>query len=212
MEGSMKRNFAGLLVGCGLLAGCSGPSLIDDHRSPSPTPTTAETAPGGGGTDAAAFVFDSGVLEIGDFDPYTLGDNIFDPCTEISPEEFAAAGFDNVEPMPEEYRGLNSAITSCFFSKHPEITAESFGNNNAARKEVEKRATLYPEYVSSELPGMYVYGPRRETALDCYAQVDTTRGGIVSSAGGLPSYNDRESICSAAVENLERLFSPYKRS
>lgn len=206
MEGSMKRNFAGLLVGCGLLAGCSGPSLIDDHRSPSPTPTTAETAPGGGGTDAAAFVFDSGVLEIGDFDPYTLGDNIFDPCTEISREEFAAAGFDNVEPMPEEYRGLARGLNSCEVSVHPAIPSEGFGNNNANRKQVDSERGVFDQYKSEKVPGMFVYGPRSGIGTHCYAQLDTNRGGLVSEASGFEGKNSQDEVCRAAITNLESLY------
>ncbi|WCZ38434.1 DUF3558 family protein [Corynebacterium jeddahense] len=208
----MKRNFAGLLVGCGLLAGCSGPSLIDDHRSPSPTPTTAETTPGGGGTDAATFVFDSGVLEIGDFDPYTLGDNIFDPCTEISPEEFAAAGFDNIEPMPEEYRGLARGLSVCDFSKHPEVPSEGFSNNNASRKEIEAQGSLYEKYRSDLLPSMFVYGPRSGTGTYCYAQVDTLRGGLVSQIAGFEGYQSQDVTCSLAIENLENLFRATRAS
>lgn len=210
MEGSMKRNITGLLVGCGLLAGCSGPSLIDDHRSPSPTPTTAETTPGGGGTDAAAFVFDSGVLEIGDFDPYTLGDNIFDPCTEISPEEFAAAGFDNVEPMPEEYRGLARGLSVCDFSKHPEVPSEGFSNNNASRKEIEAETTIRRN-VSEILPSLFTYGTNSANTQHCYAQLDTTRGGINSAVAGLTGYIDEETTCRVAIENIEKLYLAHSR-
>ena len=34
--------------------------------------------------EAPAFHFASGTLELGDFDPATLGDDLFDPCTELS--------------------------------------------------------------------------------------------------------------------------------
>ena len=205
----MKRNFAGLLVGCGLLAGCSGPSLIDDHRSPSPTPTTAETAPGGGGTDAAAFVFDSGVLEIGDFDPYTLGDNIFDPCTEISPEEFAAAGFHNVAPIPEEYAGLARGISACTFKSHPKVDSELIGNNNASFAEVSGRLEILTEYESPNLPGIFVYQPPGESGLSCYAQLDTKRGAIVTSAGIIEKHSYSPDVCAVAISSLEKLANEF---
>lgn len=206
MEGSMKRNFAGLLVGCGLLAGCSGPSLIDDHRSPSPTPTTAETTPGGGGTDAAAFVFDSGVLEIGDFDPYTLGDNIFDPCTEISPEEFAAAGFDNVEPMPEEYRGLARGLSVCDFSVSGEDDFD-ISNMRLNRRQIEHESTLLDEFKSEILPEIFVYGTRESNNNSCFAQVDTVRGGLSIGVVSLPGYSDLKADCMRALHALEQLYS-----
>lgn len=200
----MKRNFAGLLVGCGLLAGCSGPSLIDDHRSP--TPTTAETTPGGGGTDAAAFVFDSGVLEIGDFDPYTLGDNIFDPCTEISPEEFAAAGFDNVEPMPEEYRGLARGLSVCEAQDQNRVPVAAFMNNNANRNYVTGEVPLIDPNASRIVPSAFTYGSRDGGSPDCYAQVDTRRGALVVLVAGFPGYDTTLQTCDRAVSALESIY------
>lgn len=202
----MKRNFAGLLVGCGLLAGCSGPSLIDHHRSPFPTPTTAETTPGGGGTDAAAFVFDSGVLEIGDFDPYTLGDNIFDPCTEISPEEFAAAGFDNVEPMPEEYRGLARGLSVCEAQDQNRVPVAAFMNNNANRNYVTGEVPLIDPNASRIVPSAFTYGSRDGGSPDCYAQVDTRRGALVVLVAGFPGYDTTLQTCDRAVSALESIY------
>lgn len=202
----MKRKITGLLVGCGLLAGCSGPSLIDDHRSPSPTRTTAETTPGGGGTDAAAFVFDSGVLEIGDFDPYTLGDNIFDPCTEISPEEFAAAGFDNVEPMPEEYRGLARGLSVCEAQDQNRVPVAAFMNNNANRNYVTGEVPLIDPNASRIVPSAFTYGSRDGGSPDCYAQVDTRRGALVVLVAGFPGYDTTLQTCDRAVSALESIY------
>ncbi len=48
------------------------------------------------GVGPRGFEFESGFLEFGDFDPYTIGDDIFNPCTEITEQEFAAAGFEQM--------------------------------------------------------------------------------------------------------------------
>jgi len=211
----MKRHIAWLMA-CGVLAGCtSEPSPID--APPAPTASnqanehSAESAgdsgtPGGSETTPAAFHFKSGTLEIGDFDPYALGDDIFDPCTEISPEEFTAAGFDNVEPMPEEYAGLAKGLKLCHFSNNPQLPAEGFAQNNASRGEVEKQVTLLPGYESVLLPQIFVYGPVSDFGAHCYAQLDTVRGGLVSLASGWDEETSQDAICHAAVQNLEKLY------
>ena len=214
----MKRHIAWLMA-CGVLAGCaSEPSPID--APPAPTASNqanehsteaAGGAIGGSAGDSAdapaAFHFKSGTLEIGDFDPYTLGDDIFDPCTEISPEEFAAAGFDNVEPIPEEYAGLARGLSACSFTVHSDLPGEGFGNNNANRKFVEEQISLLTRYSSDSLPDIYVYGPKNGIGTHCYAQIDTTRGGIVSEASGLDGSNSQDRTCEAAIENLEALYT-----
>ena len=59
------------------------------HQSGSDQPTAAGAAPRG-------FEFESGFLEFGDFDPYAIGDDGFNPCTEITEQEFATAGFEQM--------------------------------------------------------------------------------------------------------------------
>lgn len=217
----MKRHIVWLMA-CGVLAGCaSEPSPID--APPAPTAShqanehSAESAGGavggsaGGSEDSsvdapAAFHFKSGTLEIGDFDPYALGDDIFDPCTEISPEEFAAAGFDNVEIFPEEYSGLLQGLKVCDVAKHNDVASEAFGNNNANRAYIEDQIPLLPQYKSSILPEIFVFGPKNGEGTHCYAQVDTVRGGLVSQVTGLESQQSLERACEVAIRNLETIF------
>lgn len=208
----MKRHIVWLMA-CGVLAGCaSEPSPIDAPPAPTANQTTAEST--SHSTDSqdsaeapAAFHFESGTLEIGDFDPYTLGDDIFDPCTEISPEEFAAAGFHNVEPIPEEYAGLARGLSACNFTKHSDLPGEGFGNNNASQKLVKEQTSILKQYSSDLLPDVFVYGPKNGIGTHCYAQIDTTRGGIVSEASGLDGYNSQDRTCEVAIENLDALFA-----
>lgn len=195
----MKR--LAVVAMCVLLTGCAEQSLIDDPTSPTSNVTATDTDSG-----SQAFVFDSGVLEIGDFDPYALGDDLFDPCTEITAEEFAAAGFDNVEPMPEEYAGLARGLSSCDVEKHDEVPGEGFGNNNASRVEIEAQTELLTSYRSELLPTLFVYGPRAGISTNCYAQVDTAQGGLVSEVSGIDGFHKQETTCKIAVENLEELF------
>ena len=214
----MKRHVAWLLS-CGLLVGCaSTPPPIDEPSArPHSTPPTTQpgsaaaadsTSAGGdspNSTTPAAFHFKSGTLEIGDFDPYALGDNLFDPCTEISPEEFAAAGFENVEPIPEEYAGLARGIKACSFTAHPQVESELLGNNNAPRSILSERVKILTQYKSEVLPDIFVYKPPGDMDLSCYAQIDTMRGGIVTSAGIVEKHSSSPDVCAIAVSNLEML-------
>lgn len=213
----MKRHIAWLMA-CGVLAGCtSEPSPIDAPASPTTSANNEHSAEAAGGAidgsadssaDApAAFHFKSGTLEIGNFDPYTLGDDIFDPCTEITPEEFAAAGFDNVEPIPEEYAGLARGLSACSFSKHGDLPGEGFGNNNANQQAVGEQISFLKQYSSDLLPDVFVFGPKTGIGTHCYAQIDTTRGGIVSEASGLDGHNRQDRTCEAAIQNLEALYT-----
>ncbi|MBA1837480.1 DUF3558 family protein [Corynebacterium sp. zg-913] len=222
----MKRHVAWLLS-CGLLVGCaSTPPPIDEPSAhPHTTTPTAQpgsaaaaaadsTSAGGASTSSttpAAFHFKSGTLEIGDFDPYALGDNLFDPCTEISPEEFAAAGFENVEPIPEEYAGLARGIKVCDVSKHDDVPSEGFSNNNANQKIIESQTSLITNFRSERVPEIFVFGPKSGHSSSCYAQLDTPRGGIVSQVAGWDGVHSQERTCEIAVRNLEELLLTHSR-
>ena len=199
----MKR--LAVVAMCVLLTGCAEQSLIDDPTSPTSDVTATDTDSG-----SQAFVFDSGVLEIGDFDPYALGEDLFDPCAEITAEEFAAAGFDNVEPMPEEYAGLARGLSSCDVEKHDGVLSEGFGNSDASRTEIERLTEVHPRR-SNIIPTLFVYSPESGQGNYCYAQVDTSRGGLVSEVAGSPLSNQETMLCDVAVSNLEALFTAFSR-
>ena len=207
----MKRHIAWLLS-CGILVGCGAtPPPIDEPSAPAPAqyqndsdPAPSSSSPSDAAHAPAAFHFKSGVLEIGDFDPYTLGDNIFDPCTEISPEEFAAAGFDNVEPLPEEYAGLAKGLSACNATDRNLRSAIGFMSNNADRKRVEEQAMILT-YRSAYLTSLYTYGPRSGSGVDCFAQVDTVRGGLVAAAPGFEGYDSQGDLCARAIAALEAI-------
>ncbi|MBA5243314.1 DUF3558 family protein [Corynebacterium haemomassiliense] len=218
----MKRHIAWLMA-CGVLAGCaSEPSPIDAPPAPTASNQANEHSAEVAGSEVgdsgdssvessadapAAFHFKSGTLEIGDFDPYTLGDDIFDPCTEISPEEFAAAGFHNVEPIPEEYAGLTRGLSACEIKDERGRIELSLMNNNADRQYIEDSTGLIEIANSKSLPEAFAYGPRGGVGDDCYVQLDTHRGGIVVIAPGSLDQNLQEQNCVKAFQALEEIFS-----
>lgn len=159
-----------------------------------------------------AFVFESGTLEIGDFDPQALGDDLFDPCTEISAAEFAAAGFENVEPADEVSRGLNPDSRVCFFTRETSLVAEALIASPRVTPEDHSIPSDLGPSLSSSIPGLVTYAPNLESGLDCFAEVVTLRGALTSAATGRQGVHDLDTVCHYAVENLESLWSKAPES
>lgn len=154
-----------------------------------------------------AFVFESGTLEIGDFDPEALGDDLFDPCTEISAAEFAAAGFENVEPMPEEYTGLAHGMSVCHSWDLANGHSFTFMNTEANRATLESTpGGLLPESSSGILPSMYTYSSSTTGEHGCAVQVDTERGGFVVIATQAGQTFATPNSCSAAAAAMENIY------
>ena len=193
---------------CAFVSGCSSEQLLNDDTTPTVDSGTA-TESASEKPQAQAFVFDSGVLEIGDFDPYTIGDNIFDPCTEITPEEFAAAGFEDVEPLPEKYAGISGGMKSCILNSDSGENSVTISNNISNRSVIEDAYGTEQKWQSMSLPEMYVFSPRIGASTGCFAQVDTVRGAVAMLAVGIGLSSSLESNCAKAQKALETLFTSH---
>ena len=203
-----------VLVAGGLLAGCAGAgvgveSASDStevgevsQQSGSDQPTAAGVAPRG-------FEFASGFLEFGDFDPYTLGDDIFNPCTEITEQEFAAAGFDNKRGQTEP-DVLSDGMTSCYFGEiRDDGVVRGFSNGTINRVVAEERDLVIHGYTSELLPEMYVLKPRRDNGASCFTQIDTVRGGFGTQVAGPRGRITTDEACALAINDLEALYMRY---
>ncbi|WP_175935339.1 DUF3558 family protein [Corynebacterium sp. Marseille-P4321] len=156
-----------------------------------------------------AFVFESGTLEIGDFDPEALGDDLFDPCTEISAAEFAAAGFENVEPMPEEMKGLLGNRSACEL-KDPLVGISAvLTNNDADVEHVGNQTEIFASSIPDREPSIFTYGPKSGVGESCWAQVDTSRGAIAILATEMA---DSHANCNLAVGYMDSLLGVGKLS
>ncbi|WKD56976.1 hypothetical protein CAPI_02010 [Corynebacterium capitovis DSM 44611] len=199
----MKR-FGLLLCAVGLLASCGtddgGDATVTGAAS-SNIVTTGSVAPPD--AEPTAFHFRSGDLVLGPFDPYAVLGNVFDPCAEISVEEFAAAGF-TVDPS----RGVTSSergVSSCFVEGSDPYVIAGFGGNAANREVISSKKTLLSGY-SSVIPGLFVYGDGRSEDAMCTAAVETPRGSLTSSFGTLRPSESLDTLCAEAVHMLEALF------
>lgn len=204
---------AAVLVSGGLLAGCAGAevgveSATDAHGIGEAARESGADQPA---DDAAprGFEFASGFLEFGDFDPYTLGDDIFNPCTEITEEEFAAAGFSNKrhQTKPDAF---NRGMTSCYFGeRRPDGVTRGFSNGTLNRNIANERNLVLDPHPSELLPEMYVLRPRGDNEGICFTQIDTKRGGFGTQAGGSPIRISTNEACSMAIADLESLYEMY---
>lgn len=194
------------------VAGCGGGTSVPIAGPESSSVEAAGSDPmnDAGAENPQAFVFESGILEIGDFDPYTLGVDIFDPCTEITPEEFAAAGFERVEPLPEDLQGLARGLSVCQVFGPDGLIVADFSNNNANQHKIADQVRIYDDFSSTILPSLFTYGPKNGTARGCFAQIDTNRGGL---SAGLPGgmNDDLLTTCNAAISMLEDLYLANSR-
>ena len=213
----MKRSIAvvaAILVSGGLLVGCAGAeagveSVTDaggggevSQQSGSDQPTAAGVAPRG-------FEFASGFLEFGDFDPYAIGDDIFNPCTEITEEEFAAAGFEQMR-YDDGNSPFSRGIASCDFGGARADGAISGFHVGVINKAIaEERDLVLSSYTSDLLPELYVTRPGSNSEGICFAQIDTVRGAFTAHVGGPPPRVNRDQACAMAIENVERLFLNY---
>lgn len=198
--GKNKTIVIGAVLVATLLAGCG------DHNAALEQHAEAEAASSPETTEVPAFHFESGTLELGDFDPQTLGDDLFDPCTEISEEEFAAAGITGVVPL-EPIETVGDLVSqSCKTDEYePGIarTVSATKTNYWVTLEVHGNQVDLRE---SAVPKLFTHQNVEVDPNTCYAQVDTRRGGIaiaVSARGMKAKVTDP---CALAVEQLEHLF------
>lgn len=204
-----------LVVAGGSLVSCGGmesvvPSGInaDDETE---TRRADETAAGTDSTRSAprGFQFEGGFLEFGEFDPYALGDDIFNPCTEITEEEFAAAGFEQMR-YDEEDKLFSRGIEICHFGElRSDGSGGGFYGGEINKPMVAEIGLELPQYTSDIIPNLYALKANSGIEGTCYTQIDTTRGSFGTHAGGSPRRVSQDEACAMAIDYAERLFIAY---
>ena len=171
----------------------------DVTSSTAPRPTTPSE------DDPPAFHFESGDVVLGDFVYDDVKGNIFNPCEEISPEEFARIGF---ETEGESKRSETKDINSCFLDKPGDTSGLSYvviGGSANLMMAVDQGA-IVETGVSDVVPNVYSYGPIGVEADICYAAVDTTRGQFAAAVGGIENVYDHDELCNRSIEILEAFY------
>nr|WP_305083260.1 DUF3558 family protein [Corynebacterium pseudogenitalium] len=191
------------LLAAALLAGCSSTTLID-------APSARTNAPPSDASGEKAFVFESGTVPIGDFDPFALApEDYFDPCNDITEDEFRRAGFTG-----EIKRSTDGEIDSphgtsvCTFSNSEDFSTIGLAMVDSAREQVSQQREILKEHSSELLPEIYVYndGIEYATMTPCVAQIDTERGAIGTFFQTMDERVDLDEYCEIAIQNLESLY------
>ena len=199
----MKKSTAvvtAVLAASELLAGCAGVESRIDSAS--------DTSEDAAGVAPRGFEFASGFLEFGDFDPYAIGDDIFNPCTEITEEEFAAAGFEQMR-YNDGNNPFSRGIVSCVFASDRDDAVGGFYGGVIDKSVAEERGLILVGYQSKVLPELYTLPASTGMEGACYSQIDTLRGAFGTYAGGSPRRITTGEACEMAIEYVERLFLSY---
>lgn len=199
--GKYKTIVLGAVLVAMLLAGCGDQNAVLEQHA------EAEAASSPGTTEVPAFHFESGTLELGDFDPQTLGDDLFDPCTEISEEEFAAAGITGVDYLAPGNAAQNGVVGCTMDVDLPGArrviimnpTDESGLSQDPGRTLVPNTSDTVPKAFNHFSDSL---GPR-----ECFAQVDTVRGGLVVAASILNNRHPDLDSCEYAMSSLESVYA-----
>lgn len=198
--GKNRTIVLGAVLVATLLTGCGGQDAVLEQHAEAEATSSPET------TEVPAFHFESGTLELGDFDPQTLGDDLFDPCTEISEEEFAAAGITGVAKTQSIGNFANGLAQGCRTDQpEPALTRMILSTRTD-----EADASSAPGYIfniaDSGVNGLFTFQDPAANPYMCVAQVDTVRGGVGVGITVSGLKKRKVEPCQRAIEEFESLF------
>ena len=194
-----------------VLAGCSlgdsaqeAPSNIAPHSSDADSQPT-DPSINRPHDDPPAFHFESGDLVLGDFTYEDVAGNVFNPCEEISAEEFAAIGFEAGE---HSTKSRTKDVSACLMEPRRELPSLQYAvmGGSANMAAAVDQAGEVETGISSLIQGAYTYGPVGAEADICYAAVDTVRGQLSVGVGGVSNGYPRKELCGQALGILEALY------
>ena len=207
-----------------VLAGCSSGGSLLVNPAPALNSVVAEThapanAPQRDTTDPTdssessstrqnappAFHFESGDVVLGDFVYEDVKGNIFNPCEEISAEEFAAIGFEtDGAVLNRRVEEINGCALYPSGSDSDGTVLVTGGSANLA--EVSQQGAIAVADVSDIVPGAYTYSPKPEDTDLCFASVDTERGQISMATFARGTAHSFTDLCLGAIQHLENLY------
>ncbi|WP_084576792.1 DUF3558 family protein [Corynebacterium tuscaniense] len=185
------------------LFGQAGPLPETGPKEEAPAPSAPYSGSESAQEDVPAFHFASGDLVLGDFDPTSVKNNMFNPCEEISAEEFALLGFKTIQHHAVPPGGG----AGCGLTGRDTHRGYAIVMTTVTRSLVEDAPNvLISDSASEAIPGLITYRGQGEGGLACVAAVDTVRGqlSIVVDEGTQPIGLDE--LCLSAVQIIEELY------
>jgi len=167
-------------------------------------PTAVESEVAAEATETPAFHFASGDLPLGEFDPYTIGDDLFDPCAEISDEEFAAAGFTKLRGG-SVIRGA-AGQKGCAFDTGAEQVSSGLASNAASAELITQKTPKIEGWYSDIIPGAFAVGGLAGSNI-CFFAVETTRGVVTAFTRSIKNNISQDELCARSRSTLEAFFA-----
>ncbi|WP_165164202.1 DUF3558 family protein [Corynebacterium qintianiae] len=189
-----------VLSGCGILGDPPVPDVGESDGAGSAAEGPAQPA----AAEPAAFHFDSGDLVLGPFDPEDVKDNLFDPCTEISDAEFAAAGLVKRQEQPGHQ--IDSSINSCSLDAGATNFSILLVANALDKNAIESGSPVF-DFEVSELPQAFAFGSPVDSISMCDVAVETRRGTVSASVSTVRSTDAVSELCPTAANVIISLFA-----
>ncbi|PMC63947.1 DUF3558 domain-containing protein [Corynebacterium tuscaniense] len=154
-------------------------------------------------TEVPAFHFASGDLVLGDFDYEAIQDSMFDPCEEISEEEFAAAGIKTFGSQHwREGGNVGCGLAGPDFHR-----GYAIGTTPVTRAHLESTpGAIISSSASDIVPGLLTYRGENPATFGCVAAVDTVRGQFSVSIIQNTQPESLDPLCESAVQIMENLY------
>ena len=192
-----------VLFGVVLISGCSAATdATDTGETNVSEPVASETTP----AEPAAFHFDSGDLIIGPFNPEEVKHNLFDPCTEISDAEFAAAGLVKSR-LPADLPLFEGAVNFCAIETEDPYESGAIGVTSVPKAEILRVAEELHEHSAELIPYSFSFPPKGGSKNSCFVAVETKRGTLAALASSLRADDGFDQVCPRAQKILAELYS-----
>ena len=184
------------------------PSLIDEQpTAASPDPIDAETpAPDDTTTMAANPTTLGEALGVGDgtFDPATDGFHLFDPCAEITTEQWEKLGW---KLLPGQQVRSDADRKFCTFipaTDRPEWVTGFAESDVLDQRQLDQQGLLITDVKVTAPDGFYLYKfSKDENEFFCSAAVATSRGRVSFTFGANPDIpTEKKRTCQVAADML----------
>lgn len=157
-----------------------------------------------GGSEPPAFHFASGTLELGDFEYAEVKDDLFDPCTEISAEEFAAQG---LKPVSGTIHSYGAGSRGCGLLREGDDIVYFIGTTPSIEDALNRTDGYIGKDVSDVIPNAFLFEGREPDVVGCVAAVNTRRGQLSLAAAVSRVPHEMDELCASALKELEELYS-----
>ncbi|PAT12328.1 DUF3558 family protein [Corynebacterium gottingense] len=194
MSANDRRVLAALMIAQAFLAVSACSSDTEEQSAPDAPPV---------------FHFASGDLAIGEFYSDEVEGNLFDPCTGISAEEYAAAGITGVEAFDSEF-GDPGVVMSCNTADPSAQETRRIMISAVGENTIKSLGGSQIEHPDSTVPGLYTVTEGANGG--CAAQVDTERGALSISRWKYNAQGREDEVCRAAQKELEELYDATQQA